>query len=113
MKELKAIIDSEKDILSSEPNIQIQLKNRPSIEIKHVEPRIKNIADELIFILNQIINRSNILFGPLSDSYELKTPVRAEMNTKSDDPTYTKSYPYPAPIRGEVDRQLRNYYLKV
>ena len=58
------------------------------------------------FILNQIIDRYDILFGPLSDSDELKTSVRVEINTKSDDATYTKSYPYPAPIRGEVDRQI-------
>ena len=106
MTELKAIIDRGKNILSLEPNIQIQLKNRPSIETNHVELKIKNIAEELNFILNQIIDRYDILFGPLSVSDELKTSVRAEINTKSDDPTYTKSYPYPAAIRREVDRQI-------
>ncbi|XP_049316307.1 retrovirus-related Pol polyprotein from transposon opus isoform X1 [Bactrocera dorsalis] len=54
-----------------------------------------------------MINTYSELFGPVSDSGTIDTTVLAEITTTSEEPIYTKSYPYPTNLRGEVEKQIK------
>jgi len=56
--------------------------------------------------LNGLISEYLKIFEPLSPGEAVDTRVRAEIRTSTSDPIYTKSYPYPTNMRGEVDRQI-------
>jgi len=56
--------------------------------------------------LNLLINEYSTIFEPLSSGDAVETSVRAEIRTSTEEPMYSKSYPYPANMRGEVEKQV-------
>lgn len=57
--------------------------------------------------MQNIIKQFTSLFGPVNDEEIIETNIEAEINTKTDEPIYTKSYPYPVNLRSEVEEQIK------
>jgi len=56
--------------------------------------------------LESLISEFSTIFDPLSPGEAVDTSVRAEIRTSTQEPIYSKSYPYPANMRGEVENQV-------
>lgn len=91
LKSLRALVDRDNNCLIISPGIKIPLLARrslnvyPLLDAEHPEDA-KRIP-------------------PPGDAVE--TAVRAEIRTSTDNPMYSKTYPYPANMRDEVDRQVK------
>jgi len=53
-----------------------------------------------------MISEFSTIFDPLSPGEAVDTSVRAEIRTSTQEPIYSKCYPYPASMRGEVENQV-------
>lgn len=105
LKQLKAIIDREKNELIIDTNKKIPLKNMTSAVVNHLLIPNKDISEHAKLKLEDLCGKFSHLFGPVGNE-EIKTNVRAEIRTSTDEPIYTKSYPYPTSMRDEVERQV-------
>ena len=54
-----------------------------------------------------LINKYKPLFGALNSSELASTNVQAEIRTTTEELIYTKRYPYPVCMRGEVGMQIK------
>lgn len=106
LKQLKAVIDREKNELTIASNKVITLKNRASSAVNFILPLNDNISTFAKSRLEVICNKFKNLFGPVGNEM-VKTNVRAAIRTNTDEPIYAKSYPYPACMRDEVERQVK------
>jgi len=57
-------------------------------------------------ILNSLLKKFFQIFEPPSPGMSVEMTVKAEIRTSTQDPTYTKSYPYPVKMRREFERQI-------
>lgn len=105
LKELKTIIDRDKNELTIHPGIKIPLLNKPSSLVSSLVILNEKISEPSKIKLKSIVNKFHHLFGPVTNE-EVKTNIRAEIRTITDEPIYTKSYAYPACMREEVERQI-------
>lgn len=105
LKELRALIDRERNELVIKPNIKIPLKNKISETVNNLIILNKNTSEQSKQKLETLCNKFIDLFGPVKNEM-VKTNVRAEIRTNIDEPIYTKNYPYPACMREEVERQI-------
>lgn len=104
LKELGAVVDRKNNVLLLRDTIRIPLKAKISSYLNYIlsEPLPIKIGDKI----NKIIAKHRNLFGPLNDSQAVHTNVQAEIRTTTSEPIYSKSYPYPAAMRTEVERQI-------
>ncbi|XP_046810943.1 uncharacterized protein LOC124420804 [Lucilia cuprina] len=104
LKELGALVDRKKNILVLKNHFQIPLKEKVTIESNYI------LDDEYIpkirIRIESLITKYKPLFGPLDGSELASSNVQAEIRTTTEEPIYTKSYPYPVCMREEVERQI-------
>lgn len=99
LKQLEAIINRKDDTLTIR-GIVLPLKHK-------VSKQVNNLVETLCkYEVEKIIDKYADIFGPVSDSGTIDTTVLAEIRTTTEEPIYTKSYPYPANLRGEVEKQI-------
>ncbi|KAH8283409.1 hypothetical protein KR054_010839, partial [Drosophila jambulina] len=83
------------------PGIKIPLLAMPSLNVHSlIDSQHPAEAREC---LESLISEFSIIFEPLSPGEAVDTSVRAEIRTSTQEPMYSKSYPYPANMRGEVE----------
>jgi len=104
LKTLKALIDREHDCLTIAPGVKIPLLARSS---HNVHSLLDNQHPETVKrTLDLLISEYSTIFEPLSPGEAVETSVRAEIRTNTQEPIYSKSYPYPANMRKEVEVQI-------
>lgn len=106
LKELEAIIDRKNNLLKIKPNIIIPLKEKCSTQVNNLEIRDGHLREETKNRLYEVLKKHPKVFGPINDQEIVNTTVQAEIKTTTDEPIYTKSYPYPANMRQEVENQI-------
>lgn len=82
------------------------MKSKTSIQVNTIETRNDHLNEEIKAKLKATVNKYQPLFGTIGDQPTIETNVRAEIRTTTDEPIYTKSYPYPINMRAEVDQQI-------
>ena len=105
LKQLGAIVDRKANLLILENNIHIPLKEKVSVEINYVVN--EEFPDDIRIRLDKLIDKYKPLFGPLDGNELASTNVKAEIRTNTEEPIYTKSYPYPVCMREEVEANKR------
>lgn len=107
LKKLHAVIDRKSNILKLDPNIRIPLKAKVSAQVNEIEIQAENLSSETKKKISAILNRHKKIFGPINNKEIIDTEVKAEIKTTTEEPIYTKSYPYPANMRKEVEDQVK------
>lgn len=103
LKELGAIINRENNTLTIRPGIVLTLKERFTQEINFINV---NVPPEIKEKLKKLLKKYSDLFSPLEAGEMVTTAIKAEIKTSTDEPIYTKSYPYPANMRPVVEEQI-------
>jgi hypothetical protein len=106
LKEVGAVIDRKNHLLIITPGIKIPLKQKTSMQVNNISVRDEHLPDQTKKKLQNLIKDYKELFGPINNQ-EIKTSVEAEIRTKTDEPIYSKIYPYPVHMRAEVDSQIK------
>lgn len=104
LKDLGAVVNRKENILQIKDSINIPIKSKISACLNYILD--ESIARDTKYKIDEIIKKYKRLFEPLDDSQAAATNVMAEIRTTTPDPVYAKSYPYPAAMREEVDRQI-------
>lgn len=87
------------------PTISIPLKQHISELINNVTLRTSHMSKEQSDKLTSIISDCPNLF---SDSDKKLTTVKGEIRTTTNDPIYSRSYPYPMALKKEVEKQIND-----
>lgn len=106
LKELGAIIDRKNNILTISTNIEIPLHEKKSHQVNNIELRDNHLLLGSRQKLQEIVSSFHTLFEPVNNTETITTEVRAEIKTTTEEPIYTKSYPYPYHMRQEVEKQI-------
>lgn len=104
LKELEAVVDRKEDVLLIRDTIRIPLKAKISCNLNYILS--ESMPLETKERIDEMISRYKNLFGPLDDGQAAMTNVQAEIRTTTTEPVYSKSYPYPAAMRDEVEKQI-------
>lgn len=106
LRELEAVIDRKENTLTLKPGVMIPLKARTSAQVNAVFDEL--LPEHIKVKLREIIAKYEPIFGPIDMSEVVKTTVRAEIKTNTDEPIYAKSYPYPACMREVVEKEIKS-----
>lgn len=107
LKELEAVIDRKNNTLMIKPNIKIPLKEKPAKQVNNIEIRDNHLTNKIKEQIRIMIDKYKPIFGDVNNNDIIDTSIRAEIKTSTDEPIYTKSYPYPIHMRKEVDIQIK------
>lgn len=94
-------------VISIEPDIKIPLKSKKSIKVNNLQIRDEHLEKSLEQRIKKIMERHAEIFGPINDNEIIDTNIKAEIRTSTEEPIYSKMYPYPVHMWGEVDNQIR------
>lgn len=105
LKELGAVVDRKENVLVLKNSFVIPLKEKITAESNYILG--EEYVPEVRTRIEGLINKYKPLFGPLDGSELASTNIQAEIRTSTEEPIYTKSYPYPICMREEVERQVK------
>lgn len=111
LKEIGAVVDTRNNTLKYNkgktglPYEKSELVNFLALDSEHIPRNVQNQFREIL--------RSNVnSFADPNRALPYNTAVEARIRTKSEDPIYARSYPYPASmadfVNGEIDSLLRD-----
>jgi len=105
LKAMGAVVDRKYDILRLDNGACIYLKNSVIESLDHLVN--ESVSDVTKNQIDNLIKKYKNLFSPISDKETVRTNVRAEIKTTTNEPIYCKGYPYPFNMREEVERQVK------
>lgn len=106
LKELGATIHTNENYMTIEHGIHIPLKQHISQSVNNVNTRTSHLNKEQNWQLNSIIKNCPNLFSEPNEKLTYTTTVRGEIRTTTNNPVYSKTYPYPMALKNEVERQV-------
>lgn len=105
LKEIEAVIDRKNHLMTIFPGIKLPLKKKKSVQVNNISIRDQHLEEKTRNKLQNLTKKFEELFGPLNNQ-GIDTSIEAEIKTTTDDPIYSKIYPYPVQMRAEVDSQI-------
>ncbi|XP_075151143.1 uncharacterized protein LOC142225255 [Haematobia irritans] len=107
LKSLSAVIYTAENYMTIGDNIKIRLKQQVSQSINNIQIRSDHMTKEQESKINQIIQKYPNLFSEPNESLTYTTSVKGEIRTNTDNPIYSRCYPYPMHLKDEVERQIK------
>lgn len=87
-------------------NIKIRLKQQISESVHNASVRTQHMAQEERDMLNRLTIKYAKLFGEPNERLTFTTRVKGRIRTTTEDPVYSKHYPYPMALKEEIDKQI-------
>lgn len=106
LKELKAIIHTDKGYMTIHDNIKIPLNQHISETVNNIQLKTSHLNPRQKAKLDKIINKCPKLFADPDEKLTYTTTVKGEIKTVNSDPVYSKAYPYPICLKDEVEKQI-------
>ena len=106
LKELNAIIFTKENYFTLLNKYRYPIHQLQINSIAHAALRMDHLCPEDNENLKQLFKFYPTLFSEPDKKLTYVTNVKAEIRTKGDRPIYSKSYPYPMPLKKEIDRQI-------
>lgn len=106
LKQLEAVIHTSKIFMNLKPNIKIPLKQHVSDSVNSVNIRSSHMTPNQEKLLRDIINGCPTLFADSNEKLTYTSRVEDEIRTSTDDPVYSKSYPYPMGLKKQIDEEI-------
>lgn len=107
LKELSAVIYLKENYMLINKNIKVRIKQKLSQSVNSIDIRTDHLTEEQKNNLHEIISRHRLLFSEPNESLTYTSAVVAEIHTKSNEPVYSRYYPYPMHLKDEVEKQIR------
>ena len=106
LKSLNAVIYTWRSYLTILDGKKFPLKELQIDEINNMNLRLNHLNPEDEKEVRNILDDHPNLFADPNKKLTYSTIVQAEINTSSDSPVYSKSYPYPMALKSEIDKQI-------
>lgn len=107
LKSLSAVIHTAENYMTIGGNIKIQLKQQVSQSVNTIQIRSDHMTEEQESKMNEIIQKYPNLFSEPNESLTYTTSVKGEIRTNTENPVYSRCYPYPMHLKDEVEQQLQ------
>lgn len=106
LKEIKAVIDTANEILIIDGTHTIPLQQYRLQEVNKINIRDNHLNQNEKGMLHDLLQEYQDLFQPPDSKLPFTSQVKATISTKNETPVYSKTYPYPQALKGEVNRQV-------
>lgn len=106
LKQLKAVIHTNENYMTIHPDIRIPLKQHTSHTVNNINLRTSHMTKNQQEKLNTILKKCPKLFSDPDEKLTYTSTVKGEIRTTSDEPVYSKSYPYPMALKDEVEKEV-------
>lgn len=106
LKQMKAIIHTDENYMTLHPNLHIPLKQHISETVNSINIRTTHLSQEQSSRLKLILKNCSKLLTEPDEKLTYTSTVKGEIRTKTDDPVYSRSYPYPMALKGEVEKEV-------
>lgn len=107
LKQLSAVIYIEKELMIIKGGRKIKIKQQLSSDVNVINIRTQHMTENQKNSISKLIARYPRLFLEPDEKLTYTTTVEGEIRTTTDCPIYTKSYPYPASLKEEVEKQIK------
>lgn len=111
MLRVGAVIDLKRKVISTQDTSE-PIKFYKCRNINFIKLDDSEVPASARKIFNEVLNRNKGVFADINEALPFNTNVVATIRTTSDDPVYSKLYPYPAGVSDfvnkEIDEMLRN-----
>lgn len=107
LKELSAVIYSAGNYMIINGKLKVRIKQKTSHSVNNIDIRTEHLTKEQKDNLQGIILRNRSLFSEPDESLTYTSAVVAEIHTKTDEPIYSRYYPYPMHLKEEVEKQIQ------
>lgn len=88
--------------------LKVKIKQKISQSVNNISIRTDHMTVEQKNRLNETIERHKTLFSEPDENLTYTTAVVADIQTKTDDPIYSRYYPYPVQLKDEVENQIQD-----
>jgi hypothetical protein len=113
LKELNAVIHTKEGYMEINNKIKIPIsqldlssENKPIDHVNTIELRTSHLTESQKQRLSALIDDHPSLFADPNEKLTYTSVVKAQIRTTTDEPVFTKSYPYPMALKDEVERQI-------
>lgn len=107
LKKLSAVIYTSKDYMLIDNRIKVKIKQKLSRSVNTIDLRTDHLTPQEKQKLDLVIQRHKSLFGEPNQKLTYTTTVVADIQTTNVEPVYSKFYPYPMHLKGEVEKQIK------
>lgn len=107
LKDLDAIIYTKDNYMVLGNGKRIALKQLPADDIHMTALRTSHMTNEQQDKLRQIVSKYHNLFSAPDEKLTYTTRITGEIRTRTNDPVYSKTYPYPMSLKKEIEDQVR------
>lgn len=105
LKELSAVIHTKENFMTINDSFKIRLRQLFSQDVNHVPIRNEHMNNFQKQAMSSIVHQNNDLFSDPNEKLTYTTKIVASIRTNSNEPVYTKYYPYPMSLKGEPSRR--------
>lgn len=106
LKQLEAIIFTSKNHMLIKNKIKIAIKQQNATSVNNVGIRTTHLTDSQAEKLRNLCQLYPKLFSEPDEKLTYTTVVKATIRTTTDNPVYSRCYPYPMSLKSEVERQI-------
>lgn len=107
LKKLNAVIYTGQNYMTLNDKIKVQLKEQSLNAVNNINFRMDHMTKEQKMELYQIVKEHKKLFSEPDTKLTYTTIVKGDIRTSSDEPVYSKHYPYPMALKSEVEKQIK------
>ena len=106
LKDLSAIIYTKQNYFILKNEYKFNLHQLEAQEVHKLDIRCSHLTPIQNNRLKEMIRSCPNLFSDPDEKLTFTTNVKGEIRTTSDDPVYTKTYPYPMALKNEIEKQI-------
>lgn len=107
LNELSAIIYTKQNYIEIKNGLKLRMKQKISQTVNNLNIKMDHMSDSQKNAINSLEEEYAPLFSKPNEKLTYTTTVVGEIRTTTDSPVFTKFYPYPMPLKGEVESQIR------
>lgn len=106
LEELNAIIHIKEQYMLVNNMKKIKIYQHMYQSINKIELRTNHLNKTQISKLEEIVHTYPNLFKERNQKLTYTSRVQGEIRTTTNSPVYSKSYPYPMALKGEIEKQI-------
>lgn len=106
LKELKAVIHTQNSFMTILDKVKIKMHQLKVQSVNNITASMENLTNSQKQMLASAVKKYPALFAEPEERLTYTTAVIAEIRTTTDDPVFTRYYPFPMALKSEVEKQV-------
>lgn len=107
LKDLNAVIYTKINLMTIMDKVKVRIKQLESHSVNAININTDHMTKSQVESIENIVRKFPSLLSQPNEKLTYSTAVIGEIRTNTDTPVYSKFYPYPASLRDEVTKQVK------